>query len=592
MNRAQRMSFIACFAMAVAAAGACGSDPPATSEPVDAGTDAVIDSSWPTSDADGGGAQLPKFQALVAGGEHTCGIAEDGTTLCWGSNRYGELGAAEPGASTVPVPVSGISATELALGDAHTCALAADGSVKCWGSNHFGQIGSGQSPLQPRVTSPTPVASSEPAVALTAGAVNTCAVLASGSAECAGDNEYSQIADEVVFDQSAPLPLSHVGTVSALSLGAFHACAKLEDSTPLCWGYHNTNATGHGGFGVGAPIGVGVIEQIVSGGNISCALDAAKDVLCWGSFYLDDVVVTSGTGVKKLEGLAAPAAVAVGLSHACALEASGSVQCWGYNRYGQLGRGNTESTLTPSPVTGLSDATAISAGYLHTCALRKDQTAVCWGKNRWGQLGDGTTDQSSIPVPVVAPGSAGAVPLAAIQTAERKPDGKLPGVGYELPAGATSRFACPGGKGLCDHMIDTRSELVAMPGITPSTWAESAPETFVARFKRWGTRNRTAQGQWAELFWINETSLENAFVAGLLGSADVWDGQATMVEQFDSAYTIPRHSAWHCEHWMSHNQGGSPEDPLPISDPNKPAGAFSEKCPVWSLCTCYYVNTP
>src|SRR5688500_7067390 len=35
-----------------------------------------------------------KFTAIAAGADHTCAIAGDGDTYCWGSNRYQQLGSA------------------------------------------------------------------------------------------------------------------------------------------------------------------------------------------------------------------------------------------------------------------------------------------------------------------------------------------------------------------------------------------------------------------------------------------------------------------------------------------------------------------
>lgn len=40
-----------------------------------------------------------RFTSLVAGSLHTCGLAEDGKTYCWGSNLYGQLGNGGGGGS-------------------------------------------------------------------------------------------------------------------------------------------------------------------------------------------------------------------------------------------------------------------------------------------------------------------------------------------------------------------------------------------------------------------------------------------------------------------------------------------------------------
>jgi len=48
------------------------------------------------------------FTALVAGGQHTCGLVSGGTAYCWGGNGYGQLGDGTSGSGTdrlVPVAV-------------------------------------------------------------------------------------------------------------------------------------------------------------------------------------------------------------------------------------------------------------------------------------------------------------------------------------------------------------------------------------------------------------------------------------------------------------------------------------------------------
>src|SRR3990172_8892806 len=94
---------------------------------------------------------------VVAGATHTCARNMDGSVVCWGSNRRGELGdnmmeghtvctlgGTSQDCSRSPVTVTGVTgAAGLAAGVKHTCALTTAGAVFCWGFNENKQIGNG-----------------------------------------------------------------------------------------------------------------------------------------------------------------------------------------------------------------------------------------------------------------------------------------------------------------------------------------------------------------------------------------------------------------------------------------------------------------
>lgn len=79
---------------------------------------------------------------LVLGGTATCGLDATGVVWCAGSNLYGEIGpnGAEPVQyGPVVVPVGG-SASTVRTGDSFACALV-DGVAKCWGFNLTSSLG-------------------------------------------------------------------------------------------------------------------------------------------------------------------------------------------------------------------------------------------------------------------------------------------------------------------------------------------------------------------------------------------------------------------------------------------------------------------
>ena len=102
-----------------------------------------------------------------------------------------------------------------------------------------------------------------------------------------------------------------------------------------------------------------------------------------------------------MEGLSDILTVAAGDTHSLALKRDGTVWAWGNNVKGQLGTGDTKSSLVPVQVTELKGIVGIASGFDASYALKRDGTVWAWGANTNGQLGDGGASvQRSIPIQV------------------------------------------------------------------------------------------------------------------------------------------------------------------------------------------------
>ena len=130
---------------------------------------------------------------------HTCAILDDGSVSCWGSNNYGQLGDGTTTDRNTPTQTSSLgtdrTAVAITAGDYHTCAILDDGSVSCWGCNNYGQLGDGTTTDRNTPTQTSSLGTDRTAVAITAGAYHTCAILDDGSVSCWGDNGYGQLGD-------------------------------------------------------------------------------------------------------------------------------------------------------------------------------------------------------------------------------------------------------------------------------------------------------------------------------------------------------------------------------------------------------------
>jgi alpha-tubulin suppressor-like RCC1 family protein len=317
---------------------------------------------------------LTNAVAIVAGGFHTCAILAAGTARCWGANNQGELGDGTTTSRLSPVSVSGLTnAVAVAAGGTHTCALLADGKARCWGANDSGQVGAGHT--SPLGSPPVSVTGLTNAVAITAGADHTCALLADGTVRCWGRNSEGQLGDGTTTDRSSPVSVAGLSNAVAITAGADHTCALLADGTARCWGFNTDGELGE------------------------------------GTSSLPRSVPSTVSGLTNAGGIAG------GANHTCALAAAGNEYCWGYNVNGQLGDNTTSQRLTPvavkvfvrvatiSQLLTLGSVAQISAGDAggqsvgdsgHSCAVIADGSLRCWGDNPFGEIGDGTSGQDRL----------------------------------------------------------------------------------------------------------------------------------------------------------------------------------------------------
>ncbi|MCK6546358.1 hypothetical protein L6R52_10960 [Myxococcota bacterium] len=300
---------------------------------------------------------LADAAGITAGRNHACAVLTNGTVWCWGQGTSGELGNGVLAASNVPVQVSGITnAVQIAAGALHTCARLADNTVRCWGNTaSTGICGSGGAS-----TCPTPyaVANQHDVIQVIAGGQYACSLQSNGFASCWGELIEVEFGDSTAVTASPTLLHS---LKDALRLGtgpsSNHICALLEDGTTTCFGL-NTN----GQLGLGT---------------------------------------TTRTGPAQSNGAHANVAIAsTGTSHTCMTLTTGGTRCFGLNTNGQLGDGSTTQRTSPVITNLAQTPTSLASGYAHNCGKLADGTVRCWGWNVAGQLGDGTTTQRTVPVTV------------------------------------------------------------------------------------------------------------------------------------------------------------------------------------------------
>jgi hypothetical protein len=144
-----------------------------------------------------------KVTAIAAGNHHTCALMTTGGVKCWGAGSLGQLGYGSKAnigdglgvlmQNLADVPLGG-KALAITAGGNHTCALLTTGAVRCWGEGNFGELGHGNATSVGDGSGPSieaagdvPLGWKAVAVALSAGAGHTCALLATGALRCWGE---------------------------------------------------------------------------------------------------------------------------------------------------------------------------------------------------------------------------------------------------------------------------------------------------------------------------------------------------------------------------------------------------------------------
>ena len=343
---------------------------------------------------------LLKFKTVSSGYFHSCGIATDDISYCWGVNGVGELGS-PGGQSSEPIPVSGgHTFVSISAGRSHSCGLTAAGAAYCWGGNSFGQIGTGD---LTNSDIPLLVSGGHVFAQVTAGYSHTCGVTTAGAGYCWGGNSLGDLGNGSTFSASTPVAVSGGHTFASISPGRLFTCGVTTSGAGYCWGDNSSGTLGNSTLeNSPQPVAIpgGLAFTAISGGGFhACGLTTDGIGRCWGSNG------TGALGTGNFISTVSPAPVAGGLSfatisagnrHSCGVTTTGAGYCWGENG-GFLGDGGTANSSTPSPTAGGLVFTTISAGRFHSCGVTTSSEAYCWGDNSGGRLGDGTMTTRLVP---------------------------------------------------------------------------------------------------------------------------------------------------------------------------------------------------
>ncbi|KAG7033821.1 Ultraviolet-B receptor UVR8 [Cucurbita argyrosperma subsp. argyrosperma] len=228
----------------------------------------------------------------------------------------------------------GVKIAAVAAGGRHTLALSDMGQVWGWGHGGEGQLGLGTRVKM--VSSPHII----PCIELPTSAKDRSSVIYQGSKAAAG---------KVIGNY-----------VKGIACGGRHSVVVTDTGALLTFGW-------------------GLYGQ--------CGQGNTNDLL-----RPTFVSSLSGTQVEN---------ISAGLWHTLCITAEGLIYVFGGNQFGQLGtgadQGETVPRLLDAPILGSKRAKRISCGARHNAVLTDDGQLFSWGWNKYGQLGLGDSIDRNIP---------------------------------------------------------------------------------------------------------------------------------------------------------------------------------------------------
>jgi len=169
-----------------------------------------------------------------------------------------------------------------------------------------------------------------------------------------GDNEYGQIGNGALTDQTTPVQVSGLSGIVKIATGRFFSLAVKSDGTVWTWGQNIYGQLGNGS-------------------------------------------TTDSSVPVQVGGLSGVTAAACGAFECHIIKNDGTTWAWGRNTYGNLGDGTVTDSSVPVQSVGLSNVAGVAAGTNFALFYKADGTFYGCGRNASGQLGDGTVTQRNTP---------------------------------------------------------------------------------------------------------------------------------------------------------------------------------------------------
>ena len=144
-------------------------------------------------------------------------------------------------------------------------------------------------------------------------------------------------------------------------------------------------------------------REMQAGRNFTIALKADNTLWAFGSNtygQLGSGNTTSSINALQIGTDSDWSKIAVADYSVLAIKTNGTLWAWGRNESGQLGIGNIIDVSVPTQVGTASNWQQVSIGRWGAMGIKTDGSLWAWGRNELGMLGDGTTTDQLSPVQI------------------------------------------------------------------------------------------------------------------------------------------------------------------------------------------------
>ena len=178
------------------------------------------------------------WREVAVGQGHVCAISEDGALYCWGRNTDLELGigSADPIQLRAPTRIGDASDWRSIAGSQHhTCGVREEGSLWCWGSNAFFELGAPAEVMSS--AAPRRVGDDDDWLSVRTGWFHTCAAKRDGRLFCWGRAIEGQLGQGMNNEpQQLPGMIAMPERWLGFALGRFDTCGVEQSGSLYCWG--------------------------------------------------------------------------------------------------------------------------------------------------------------------------------------------------------------------------------------------------------------------------------------------------------------------------------------------------------------------